>query len=78
MCQQCFDAIRHHWPDLPRKDYGRLLFEATSYPAGDGEQVARQVAEMAEKSGQCLEAAMAIADRELDEAMAKARELHYD
>ncbi len=67
MCQQCVDAVRKHWPDLPEDQYGELLWGATAFPFACGEETANQVAEMAERSGQDL--GLALADEDTDRAM---------
>ncbi len=66
MCQQCVDAVKKYWPDLPDDRYGDLLMSATSFPFGDADRVEREVREMAEQSGCDLGKAVAIADAELD------------
>ena len=68
MCQACVDAIREHWPDLPEDEYGDLLYSATSYPAGDAEQVVAQIKEMAERSGRDLGVAIRLAVQDTEKA----------
>lgn len=69
MCQQCVDALKKFWPNLPENRWMDLLMGATSFPAGCGEQVAKDLEEMAIKSGQDIEKAFTIACEELDAAM---------
>lgn len=69
MCHLCTDAVREHWPDLPEEDWYALLMGATCFPLGSGEETARQVKEMAEKSGCNVGMACAIADAETQAGM---------
>lgn len=78
MCQKCVDAIKEYWPNLPEERWSDLLFNCTCYPCGDGDDVAKQVKEMAEKSGQDLNKACQIACDEMDEAMEKCNEAFRD
>lgn len=61
MCRQCVDAVKTYWPDLREEQCAILLWGATCFPFGTGEQTAAQVKEMAEKSGCDLGKALAIA-----------------
>ena len=65
MCQQCVDALKQYWPDLPESQWWTLLFGGTCFPFGSGEQTAAQLRELAEKSGCDMERALAIADSEI-------------
>ncbi len=69
MCQQCVDAVKRYWPDLPDDRYGDLLICATALPFGDADQVVKQVQEKAEQSRCNLGFAMSLADRENDFAV---------
>ena len=69
MCQLCVDAVRRYFPDVPDDDYGDFLMTATAFPCAGGEHVAKQLEEMAEKSGGDWRRAMAIADEEMEAAM---------
>lgn len=73
MCQKCLDAVKRWWPDLPKEQYGEMLWSVTCFPFGGAEQIESQIKDMAERSGCDLRAAMAIADDELTEAMAEFR-----
>jgi len=68
MCQKCADAIKEYWPNLPEDKWGDLLMNCTCFPCGCGDDVAKQVKEMAEKSGQDLHKACCIACAEMDAA----------
>ena len=69
MCKLCTDALDEHWPDLNEKERYALLINATAFPASDGETTARQVKEMAERSGCNLMKALHLAVEDLDKAM---------
>ncbi len=71
MCQKCLDAVKRYWPDLPKEDYGELLFSCTAFPFADLETTKQQIREMAEKSGRDLLKAMVIAEEETREAIKK-------
>ena len=69
MCKQCTDALDKYWPDLDEKERYALLIGATAFPVSDGEVTARQVEEMAERSGCDLGKALRLADEDLAKAM---------
>ncbi len=73
MCQLCLDACKKYWPDLNDEDRSTLLMGATAFPFGCGEGIAAQLKDMAEKSGCDLGKALAIADEEMDAAVAEAK-----
>jgi len=49
MCQQCVDVVNRHFPDLAWDDKVDILWEFTSFPFGDVEEVERQLIELKEK-----------------------------
>jgi len=65
MCQECVDAVKEYWPELPQDQWGDLLMGATAYPYGGPEKIRTQLAEMAERSGRHLGKALALADDDL-------------
>jgi hypothetical protein len=73
MCQRCVEAVKHYWPDLPKEDYGTLLWSCTAFPFASPERTEEQIRIAAEKSGCDLGKAIALAEREMDEAMAQSR-----
>lgn len=73
MCQQCWDAVKKYWPDLPESDYHDLLWNTTAFPFADPETTRKQVQDMAERSGQNLHAAFTLAVEDLDRDMAVIR-----
>lgn len=73
MCHQCANACRKHFPHLTHEQHMSLLWCGTCFPAGDGEDVEKQVEELARKSGAEYEVAMEIAHREFDEAWERTR-----
>lgn len=66
MCQNCINAIKKHWPDLPERDYYTLLVDATGWPLTPHEDVMRQVADMAKRSGCKLNVAIGLAGGDMD------------
>jgi len=71
VCQKCIDAVRRYLPKVLARDRAELLWGATCYPAGDPEQVEKQVRELAEKTRGTLCACLAFADERLTQAMAE-------
>lgn len=71
---QVEDALKQHWPDLPERRWYGFLLCATSYPFGSNEQVAKELKDMAERTDCNPGMAMALADEEMDAAMAEFRE----
>lgn len=71
MCQKCSDAVKAYWPDLPESEYKTLLMGATCFPFGTPEQTSQQLRDMAHKSGQNLDLALAIASEETEDALAQ-------
>lgn len=69
MRQQYVDALNWYWPGLSNQERYELLWGATAYPAGDLDQIERQLCELADKSGGNLAKALAIADAEDEQAM---------
>lgn len=75
MCHQCANAFRKHFPHLTSEQQINLLWCGTCYPAGDGDEIEKQVEELARKSGAEYEVAMEITHREFDEAWERDRPL---
>jgi len=71
MCQLCVDAVRKHWPHLSDEEMHDLLWNATAFPFASGEHTAIQVEEMAVRSGGYLGVALALADEDIEKAMAE-------
>jgi len=69
MCEKCVAAVKKYWPNLPEEKYPELLWNATCFPFGDHEMVARQVKEMAIEAKHDLDRALAIAGAEMTKAM---------
>lgn len=73
MCQKCIDAVKKHFPKLPKKHYGELLMSATAFPFGEPEYIEKQLKELKRKTDGTLGGAIAYAHRKLDEAMTRLR-----
>ncbi len=69
MCQQCLDAVRTHWPNLPDEHINTLLMSATSFPFGESDKIEQQVSHLSRVTGQDLGFALRIADFDLRLAM---------
>ena len=67
MCQQCVDAVREIWPNLPEENMHDLLICATAYPFADAETIKEQLKQAYAASGGNLRAAIAWADRQWEE-----------
>ena len=74
MCVKCVEAVREFFPAVAEKDYGELLYNATCYPFGGPEDVARQLREMYHLGITTVDAACAYACDETDKAM---RHVHW-
>ena len=72
MCQRCLDAVKRHWPDLSETEQGILLWNATAFPFSGPETTEKQLKEMAERSGRDLGKAIALAEADMEAAMAEA------
>ena len=66
MCQICKDALDKHWPNLSLKQRHDLLWFATAFPCINGEVVAEQLKDIAERSGNDFNKAMDLAERDMD------------
>lgn len=73
MCQKCIDAVKKHYPNLPKKDYGELLMSATAFPFGQPEYIEKQLKELKRKTDGTLDGAIAYTHQQLHRAMAKIR-----
>jgi hypothetical protein len=71
MCKVCVDAVREFFPDCPDDQFGNFLMSATAYPAAEGAHVRKQLEELKAKGCQTWHDAMAMADAEMHEAMAR-------
>ena len=69
MCQKCVDAVKKYFPKLPKKHYGDLLMGATAFPVGDAKTIERQLKELVRRKATTLPAALAYAQRQLDQQM---------
>lgn len=67
MCVICFNALQKHFPLLTGEQRVELAWSCTCYPAGEGNQVEEQLAELERKSNGSFEDAMEISYREFDE-----------
>lgn len=74
MCQKCVDAIKKFWPNVPEDKWADVLWGLTCFPAGCGDIVAKQLEEMAIRSGQDLNKAQGIVWDEMCELNRKAIE----
>ncbi len=73
MCQECVDACRGIFPEVPDEEMGDFLFGTTCYPAGRGEAVRKQlIGNRARMTTNDYHECYAIADQDTEEAMAKA------
>jgi len=75
MCVTCFNALQKHFPLLTGEQRVDLAWCCTCFPAGDGEQVEQQLAELERKSNGSFEDAMEISHREFDEIWEATRHL---
>ncbi len=66
MCQQCIDACNEYWPHLTTRERTNLLWGATCYGAGTGEQVATQLRDLAKWCGGSVAKALWFAEQEMD------------
>lgn len=73
MCHICANAFRKYFPHLTTEQQIDLLWCGTCYPAGDADQVEKQVEELARKSGAEYEVARDIVHREFDEVWERTR-----
>jgi hypothetical protein len=76
MCRTCVEFARRKFPHFSEKEIGTLLWGATSFPFGDADRVCREVKELAEQSNGNLDECLAIADREMEAALASCRSDH--
>ena len=70
MCNTCANAFRKYFPHLTTKQQIDLLWCGTAYPAVVGEEVEKQVKDLALQSGGEYETAMDLAHEDVDKAMA--------
>ena len=74
MCQQCVDACREVFPDVPDGEMGDFLIGTTCFPFGTPELVREQMqANRAKMTTDDWHECFAIADAEMEAAMAEAR-----
>lgn len=76
MCSKCCEAVKKYWPNLPESEYKTLLLGATCFPFGTAAQTAKQVEDMAQKSNQNVDVALAIAREAIDAVSAIDRVQH--
>lgn len=74
MCQQCVDAVKRHYPKLPKRYYGELLMSATAFPFGQPEYIEKQLNKLRKHTDGTLGGAIAYAHRQLHRAMKKIKE----
>ncbi len=73
MCIVCWNSVQKHFPLLTKEEQIDILWCGTAYPAGCGEQVDQQLAELTKKSNGSFEDAMEISHREFDEIWERTR-----
>lgn len=73
MCNLCTEAVRKYFPDVPDEEYGNFLISVTSFPAGDGEEIYKQLRDLRVKTAN-WETCFAIADMEMNEAIKQLNE----
>lgn len=71
MCQKCVDAVKKYYPKLPKKHYGDLLMNATAFPFGQPEYIAKQLKELRRKTDGSLDGAITYAHQQLHKGMAR-------
>ena len=50
MCKQCIDAARKYFPGISDSDVIDLLWENTSYPAGDARHIEKHLRRLSKRS----------------------------
>ena len=78
VCKKCSDALAEHWGHLSDKDKMSVLWSCTCFPAGDGDEVAKQLRESKKKSGGDFGLAMQQADEEITSAMGTVEERYRE
>ena len=74
MCKQCVDAVRAIFPQVPDAEMGDFLLCTTCYPAGDHNDVRKQLVQnRAKMKTDDYHECYAIADAEMDEAWRKSK-----
>ncbi len=75
MCIVCANAVRKYFPLLTPSQQLEILWCGTAFPAGCGERVDEQLAELEQKSNGNFEDAMRITHEEFDEVWEATRHL---
>ncbi len=75
MCQQCLDACRMVFPEVPETEIGDFLISTTCYPMGSAKDVRAQLlANKAKMTTDDYHECYLIADSEMTQAMEDAKE----
>ena len=74
----CALAVKKHFPSLTPRQQRDILWCGTSFPAGCGEQVDKQLAELERRSNGNYEDAIRIAHEESDETWERYRPLREE
>ena len=69
MCQKCADAMDKYFPNLTDEEKMDILWNATAFPAGCGETVARQLKEAKESTDGSYGGVMEWSQRKLNNAI---------
>ena len=72
MCQQCADACREIFPEVPQEEIGNFLVGTTCFPCGESSIVRAQLLVNRERmTTDDWRECYAIAAKDIDEAMGK-------
>ena len=71
MCKKCVDAVKRHYPKLPKSQYGNLLMSATAFPFGSPAYIEKQLRQLRKHTDGTVDGAIAYAHRQLHKGMAK-------
>ena len=73
MCKKCVDAVKRHYPKLPKSQYGNLLMSATAFPFGSPAYIEKQLRQLRKHTDGTVDGAIAYAHRQLHKAWRRSK-----
>ena len=60
------ELVQKHWPNITDEEASAVLWNATSFPMGDAEEIEQQIISAYNSSGGIVDAAIALAEMALE------------
>lgn len=70
------DLVRQYWPSATDEEVDSILWNCTCFPFGSVDKIRDQLSALAERSAGCVDKALELSFRDLEEALGKAKQRH--